>query len=92
MSLGDNFVPGGQHRTLSPKAKVVPQGEVGKALLEGKLMEQRTPEELKRELQLIQDDLQSVKLQHARLTKAATHLGNAIQTLCKQELERFGCD
>jgi hypothetical protein len=61
-------------------------------LLEGKLMEQRTPDELKRELQLIQDDLQSVKLQQARLTKAAMHLGNAIQTLCKQELERFGCD
>jgi prefoldin subunit 5 len=60
-------------------------------LLEGK-MEQRTPDELKRELQLIQDDLQSVKLQHARLTKAATHLGNAIQTLCKQEQARLGLD
>jgi len=27
-SLGDRFVPGGQHGTLSPKAKVVPQGAV----------------------------------------------------------------
>ena len=61
-------------------------------LLEGNPMEDdlRTPDEMWRGLQLINEDLRNTKQQQVRITKAAEVLGGAIKRLCLQEKARLG--
>jgi len=65
--------------------------EVLDSVLEDKVMEQ-SPEDLKRELELIEQDLRNTKQQQLRITKAAELLGNSIKRLCVREKERLGFD
>ena len=56
------------------------------------MTERPTAEDLVRELELVQADLQSLKLQQLRLKRAAEHVATGLKLLCKQEQARFGCD
>jgi hypothetical protein len=61
-------------------------------LLEGNPMEDdlRTPDEMWRGLQLINEDLRNTKQQQVRIAKAAELLGHAVKRLAKAEAARFG--
>jgi hypothetical protein len=55
-------------------------------------MEQLKAEDLARELELVQADLQSLKLQQLRVKRAAEHVATGLRLLAKQQQARFGCD
>jgi hypothetical protein len=55
-------------------------------------MEQQSTEDLKRELELIEQDLRHTKQQQFRITRAAEYFGGAIKRLAQAEKVRFGID
>ena len=48
------------------------------------------PEDLQRELECVQADLQSLKLQQARVKRAAELVATGLRRLCHREASRVG--